>query len=209
MRLVPLLQHLFRLPLALAIMVERIGRMLLVGILLVQAIDRHRREEDQPLDSVLLHRVQCHLHPSNIRIVIERNRRHVIPMLRGEQHHHIRSRQHHVHLLLHPDIPYLGYLGEEMALYQVDILQLIVGTIFQQVQQPGSHETAATNQCNIHLEILFFHFITKTTSNAPRKAPVTSLRKSSTSKIPLIQINWENSMMTETRSPTNMAFPIR
>ncbi len=99
-RLIPFLEHLLCLPFRLAVMVERISQMVLVGILLVKTINSHRREENDSLDAVLLHSFQRHLHAADISIIIERNGRDIISVLGCKKHHKVITFQFFVHLLL-------------------------------------------------------------------------------------------------------------
>lgn len=70
-RLIPPLQHLLSLPFQLAVVVEWVGRMSLVGFLFVETIDGHRGEEDNALALVLLHRSKGKFNAHYICVVIK------------------------------------------------------------------------------------------------------------------------------------------
>ena len=55
MGLIPLLKHLLGLPLRFTVMIERIRRVVLVRVVLVQSVYCHRREKDNAFYAVLLH----------------------------------------------------------------------------------------------------------------------------------------------------------
>ena len=151
MALMPSLKHLLGLPFRFAVVVERIGRVGLVGIVLVQTVDRHRREENDAAASVLFHGAECHLHAAHVGVVIERHGRHVVAVLRRQEHHHVGSGEFTVHLLLLAHIAYGGDVVEKMAWLQVDVPALIfLRLLAQEAKKPCANESAGTYHCYLH-----------------------------------------------------------
>ena len=154
MRLIPTLEHLLRLPLRLPVMIEWIRRMVLIRILLIKAINSHRREKDNSPAAIALHSAQRHLHAPHICIIIKRHRRHIVAMLRRKENHHVRALELAIHLLLVTHIADHRQLIEKMARQQIHILAAIpLRLLAQQTEQPRPDEPARANHNYLHISI--------------------------------------------------------
>ena len=121
---VPTLQHLFRLPFRTPVVVERIGRMLLRRVLLVQPVDGHRREEHEPLHPVPLHRPQRRFHPPHVRLIVKLHGADVVVMHRSQQHRDVRALHCAVHVVLPARVADCRDVVEKAAWEQIHVSDL-------------------------------------------------------------------------------------
>ncbi len=147
---VPFLKQLLCLPFGSAVVVEWVFWRSLVGAALVDAVDCHGGEKQQPLHSVALHSLEGDAHAAHVGVVVERCRGHVVAVLRGEENHEVSAGESGVHLLLVAHVANCGYIFEKMAFSEVYDAEFIAGKLLEIVDYACPDKSAASKDGYLH-----------------------------------------------------------